>query len=190
MTKLSDIQLVILGAASQRPNRIVLPLPDRLKGGAARKVVDALISRGLIEEVASGQADPVWREEGDGKPVTLVATDAAFEVLSLETPSRPTAAFTAAASPSESLAPNDALQPPASHPRARSGKTREGTKQAQLIAMLECAEGATVAEIVAATGWQPHTVRGAFAGTLKKRLGLAVTSEKVDGRGRVYRLGR
>ena len=49
--------------------------------------------------------------------------------------------------------------------------------------------GATIAEIVAATGWQPHTVRGAFAGALKKRLGLTVESEKVEGRGRVYRTG-
>ena len=67
-------------------------------------------------------------------------------------------------------------------------KTRNDTKQAQLIAMLRRKEGATIAQIVAATGWQPHTVRGAFAGALKKKLGLEVTSEKVEGRGRVYRL--
>ena len=54
--------------------------------------------------------------------------------------------------------------------------------------MLGHAEGATIDEIVAATGWQPHTVRGAFAGALKKRLGLSVASEKVEGRGRVYRV--
>ena len=71
---------------------------------------------------------------------------------------------------------------------ARSGKTREGTKQALLVGMLGRAEGATIDEIVAATGWQPHTVRGAFAGALKKRLGLTIASEKVEGRGRVYRI--
>ena len=54
--------------------------------------------------------------------------------------------------------------------------------------MLARAEGATIDEIVAATGWQPHTVRGAFAGALKKRLGLTIESEKVEGRGRVYRI--
>jgi hypothetical protein len=67
-------------------------------------------------------------------------------------------------------------------------KTRDDTKQAQLIAMLRREEGATIAQIVAATGWQPHTVRGAFAGALKKKLGLTVTSEKVEGGERVYRL--
>ena len=47
--------------------------------------------------------------------------------------------------------------------------------------MLRRKQGATIAQIVEATGWQPHTVRGAFAGALKKKLGLTVTSEKVDG---------
>ena len=54
--------------------------------------------------------------------------------------------------------------------------------------MLQRPEGATIAEIVEATGWQPHTVRGALAGALKKRLALTIASEKVDGRGRVYRI--
>ncbi len=65
---------------------------------------------------------------------------------------------------------------------------RAGTKQAQLVAMLEAPEGASTAEIVAAFGWQPHTVRGAIAGALKKRLGLQIGSEAIEGRGRVYRM--
>ena len=68
-------------------------------------------------------------------------------------------------------------------------KTRTDTKQAKLIAMLEAKDGTTVAEIAAAFGWQAHTVRGALYGALKKKLGLDVTSEKVDGKGRVYRIG-
>jgi len=54
--------------------------------------------------------------------------------------------------------------------------------------MLRAEGGASIDEIVAATGWQPHTVRGAIAGALKKRLGLSVTSEKHKLRGRVYRI--
>ena len=54
--------------------------------------------------------------------------------------------------------------------------------------MLRRKQGATIAQIVEATGWQPHTVRGAFAGALKKKLGLTVTSEKVEGSERVYRI--
>jgi hypothetical protein len=73
-------------------------------------------------------------------------------------------------------------------PEPRTPRQREGTKQALLIAMLRRPEGATVPEVVEATGWQAHTARGAMFGALKKRLGLEVTSEKVEGRGRVYRL--
>jgi len=69
----------------------------------------------------------------------------------------------------------------ASTPRAES-------KQSQLIAMLKQPDGVTIVEITKALEWQPHTVRGAIAGALKKKLGLKVESEKVDDRGRVYRL--
>ena len=76
---------------------------------------------------------------------------------------------------------------PAGSGRVR--KARADSKQAKLIAMLKEKGGATVDEIAKTFGWQPHTVRGAIAGALKKRLGLDVTSEKVEGRGRVYRIG-
>ena len=82
--------------------------------------------------------------------------------------------------------PTEQATEPEAAPKART--PREGTKQATLIAMLRAPKGATIEEIMAATSWQSHTVRGAMAGALKKKLGLEVTSEKVEGRGRVYRL--
>ena len=54
--------------------------------------------------------------------------------------------------------------------------------------MLRRPEGATIEQIVKATGWQPHTVRGAIAGALKKKLGLTVSSEKTEDEPRVYRI--
>ena len=65
---------------------------------------------------------------------------------------------------------------------------RDGTKLATLVATLRMPEGATIAEIAVATGWQAHSVRGAMAGILKKKLGLTVTSARIAGRGRVYAL--
>ena len=61
------------------------------------------------------------------------------------------------------------------------------SKQDAVIAMLRRPEGATVDEVVSATGWQRHTVRGVFSGTLKKKLGLTLASAKEE-RGRVYRI--
>ena len=66
-------------------------------------------------------------------------------------------------------------------------KPRTNTKQAQMIAMLRRTNGATIEEMATELSWQHHTVRGAMAGALKKKLGLDITSEKVEGRGRVYR---
>ena len=69
-----------------------------------------------------------------------------------------------------------------------ASKPRAESKQSQLIALLKQRDGASIVEITKALDWQPHTVRGAIAGALKKKLGLKVESEKVDNRGRVYRI--
>ena len=76
---------------------------------------------------------------------------------------------------------------PASRPNRSAPQEPRPSKQAEVIALLRRPEGTTVAEVIAATGWQPHTVRGLFSGTLKKKLGLALTSGR-DDRGRVYRI--
>ncbi len=144
-------------------------------------------------------SDPVWRETGDGHGVTLVITDTGLAAIGIEPddtsePEAPRSATGADTGASAGGADNDATSSDTA-PTAPAGATlraqrtpREGTKQATLIAMLRAKDGATIAEIAAATGWQPHTVRGAMAGALKKKLELIVTSEKVEGRGRVYRL--
>ena len=204
MTKLSDTQLTILSAAAQRPDGNLLPLPGSLRGGAAAKVVAALLARGLVREEVTDSTRPadaalntIWRNEEDGRAVLLRITAAGLKALgiepeaaqSAEAPQRPGAGHTNSPASAASLSAATAEGPSASHPAPRRGKTREGTKQAALIAMLQRPEGATIGEVVEATGWQPHTVRGALAGALKKRLGLTIASEKVENRGRVYRLG-
>jgi hypothetical protein len=187
MTQLSDTQALILTAAAQRPERIALPLPESLRGGAAAKVVGAMIAKGYLEEVDADlrKGEPMWRETGDGHGTTLVATDAGLVAIGIKPEEPHTAPVGATDAPTEEPAPDTASEPDAA-PKART--PREGTKQATLIAMLRAPEGATIEEITATTGWQSHTVRGAMAGALKKKLGLEVTSEKVEGRGRVYLL--
>ena len=66
--------------------------------------------------------------------------------------------------------------------------TRENSKQAQMIELLKRPDGATLNQLVEVTGWQAHTVRGAMAGALKKKLGLNIASDKTDGQERKYRI--
>ncbi|MBA3518051.1 MAG: DUF3489 domain-containing protein [Rhizobiales bacterium] len=220
MTKPSDAQLIVFSAACQRPDRNVLPLPERMKGGAAQKIVASLLGKQLIEEVVAGANEPVWRDGEDGGRTTLRATDAALQALGIDPEEGARAQGSegdgGASEPADPVEEDQADQqtdtpaPPATGgDRADAGtgeptaaetasaspaagqvrKTRPDTKQAKLVAMLQSPHGASLDEIVAATGWQDHTVRGAIAGALKKKLGLTITSEKVEGRGRVYRIG-
>jgi hypothetical protein len=76
----------------------------------------------------------------------------------------------------------------AMNPEPKAPKLRNGTKQALMIDMLRRPEGATVEQIAEATKWARHTVRGAMAGALKKKLGLTITSEKTEGAARTYRI--
>ncbi len=187
MTQLSDTQALILSAAAQRPERIALPLPDSLRGGAAAKVVGAMLAKGFLQEIDADlrKGEPLWRETGDGHGTTLVATDAGLAAIGIELEDANPASVGATDAPTDQAAPDTASEPDAA-PKART--PREGTKQAKLIAMLRASDGATIEEIMVALDWAAHTIRGAMAGALKKKLGLEVTSEKAEGRGRVYRL--
>jgi hypothetical protein len=90
------------------------------------------------------------------------------------------------ANEAETLATEPSSQP-TEQLHAKVIRSREHSKQATIIGMLQRAEGATIAQICEATGWQPHTVRGTFAGAFKKKLGLTITSDKSQGGVRTYR---
>ncbi len=183
MTTPSDTQSLILSRAATRPGNLALPLPEGLVGAAAKMVVGKLIARGWLEEVEANlrRVEPMWRETGDGHGTTLVATAAGLEAIGIE----PVAA-SAVASARKAKSKPEPVQTPDDTYTAKPVAIRAGTKQAQIIVMLQRSEGATVAEIVEATGWLAHSVRGMISGALKKKLGLPITAEKVEGRGTVY----
>jgi hypothetical protein len=189
MPQLSDSQLVVLTAACQRPDCCVFPVTAKLKGNAAGNVLKSLLNKGLIKEVRAKRDDTVWRHDDSRGRMTLVATTDAFAALGIDPQD---AAEDVEAAADE--APTDVKAKPNPRPdksrtkEPKAHRTRDGSKQAQLIAMLRRAKGATIDEIVNALEWQPHTVRGAIAGALKKKLSLEVTSEKDEKRGRIYRI--
>ena len=176
MIKLTETQTTVLTAGAQRPDNIALPLPKGLAGAAAKMAVSKMIEHGWLQEVDANlrRGEPLWRETGDGHGTTLVVTYAGLLAIGIQ----PVVVKKSMASHVGSSA-----QPEAKHPTPRTG-----TKQALLIAMLQRAEGVTMLEIVAATGWQAHSARGAMSGALGKKLGLVVVSAKDVARGRVYRI--
>ena len=178
MTKLTDTQTMIPTAGAQREGNLAMPLPKCLHGAAAKMAVSKMISHGWLQEVdaSSSRGEPLWRETGDGHGTTLVVTNARLLAIGVA----PVVAQTMAAV-REHAAEASALKQPT--PRA-------GTKQAMLIALLQAPEGAAMEAIIAATGWQAHTARGAMSGALGKKLGLVVTSSKEPGGWRIYRINR
>ncbi len=176
MTKLTETQTIILSAGAKRADNIAMPLPNGLAGAAAKMAVNKMIEHGWLQEVDANlrRGEPLWRETGDGHGTTLVVTDAGLLAIGIE----PMVVKTMAA----------VHKTNAETPVPKLPKPRAGTKQAMLITLLRAPNGATMDEIVAATGWRAHTASGAMSGELGKKLGLIVTSAKEEGRGRVYRI--
>jgi Protein of unknown function (DUF3489) len=195
MTKLTDTQAVILSTASQRDDGAVLPLPEHLKltGGALTKVMDSLKAKGLIEHQGAPRGDdpPPLRITRAGLEAIGVAEDDASEGA--------TPADTGATSAEAGVQATDVAAPvtdvdraatlakrrakrkaakPTKTPPADMPTPRAGTKQARMIELLKRPEGATVEQIAAATVWQHHTIRGAIAGALKKKLKLKVEATR------------
>ena len=132
--------------------------PDTLRGVARAKVLAALLQRGWIEPA----------DDGHGM------TDAGYAAIGQLRPV-----------PLDDVQPvdaNDELQLMEGIP------VRPGTKLAALVVALRRPQGATSLQLILATGWQPHTVRGAISGMLRKKLGLNVVLAHNDTGERVYRV--
>ena len=203
-TQLTATQHAVLAYAIDHSDGKIDWFPENIKGGARKKVLDALSSRALI-----AQQGPDWFVAAEGfdalgmprrGPITLAALDAvianaeaaqtgANQVLADEVGGQdPTDAEIDASNDvdPEIEAAVTAIEATA-RAEAKKPRTRDNSKQASVIAMLKRPEGATIAQIVDATGWQAHTVRGTFAGAFKKKLGLTLVSDKGDGE-RIYRI--
>lgn len=132
--------------------------PDTLRGGARVKVLASLLQRGWIELADSGH----------------VLTDAGYAAIGQKRPMLP-----------DDVQPMDTI---VDLQLLEGIPIRPGTKLAALVMALRRPQGATSLQLMLATGWQPHTVRGAISGMLRKKLGLNVVLAHNDSGERVYRV--
>ena len=188
MPRLTDTQLVLLSGAAKRDDGALLPLPKRVKiePPTLTRVLKGLLKKGLVHEQPATPEAASWREDPETGRQMLVITPDGLDAIGVideqaEQKAKPRKVSPARPRKEESKRQSKTVQ---------KKSIRPGTKLATIVDLLHRNKGATIAEIVDATGWQPHSVRGAISGSLKKKMGLTVTSETVEGRGRVYRIGR
>ncbi len=206
-------QVLALASAARRDDG-ALALPARLKGRAAQNFVDALIEKGLARELRAKPDMPVCRRDAEtGGSYALIITRLGRASIAAGLPegsSQDIAPSTAlVASPmgahqglthvhAAALVPageRGRPEPHASMPRSEplpadgakgNNAPRQGSKLAGVIALLSCEAGVCIEELMASTGWLPHTTRAALTG-LRKR-GYVVLREHRAGKGSVYRI--
>jgi hypothetical protein len=191
--KLSDAQLVILSAAAQRPDGSLLPLPESLaaKGAALNRVmIEVLCTRKLAEERQTDNGAPEWRRDEESRPLGLFITKSGLLALGINETEETRPSQAAASMPRRR---KTATKPRSKARKASAAKSRKRaapsqTKQELVIKMLRRRSGATIDDIVAETGWQPHSVRGFFSGLVKKKLKLPLVSEVGKGGVRRYHI--
>jgi Protein of unknown function (DUF3489) len=156
--KLTDTQLVMLSAAAQRDD-LCLATPDKMKGAVLSKVSEKLLKLGLVREVRAKAGMPFWRHEETGQSYTLKLTATGLKAIAVDD------------RPDEAIAPRGALQPrPTPDTRSASGPgaigelartptPRPGSKLATVIDLLQRSEGATLSNLIEATGWLSHATR-------------------------------
>jgi hypothetical protein len=170
--KPKHMNFVIMTAAASRDDGATHPIPEsvKAKSAEANKALRFLQLRGFLAEIPTKDASKSWRKDDQGKHVMLTITERGRNALG----------------------PAPLPTPDSTKSKAKrnisASKVRKGTKLDLLIGLLKRKTGATIAEAVKATGWQPHSVRGAMSGTLKKKRGLMVESAPGAKRGRVYRI--
>jgi hypothetical protein len=182
MVKLTDTQLIVLSKAAQREDGAA-HLPDGMPKLAARKLGAALVAKKLMREVRSKSGMPVWRIEGEGRPISLVILKAGREAIGLDDDAAPLAAAKSPPRGKAGLPTAVGKIKNAASTKTSVGDSAvmatSGSKRSHVIGMLSAPAGATVTELVAATGWLPHTTRAFLTGLRKE--GFAVERQRSEG---------
>ncbi len=189
-TNLTPAQHAILAKAVKTSDGKIEWFPENIKGGARKKVLDGLFNRALITPAGEGWcvAAEGYDALGMKRPHVNAEHISKFEAKLDAIIANAEAAQDYTADADAELESAVAQAEASFKMPVKAPRTRDNSKQAEVIRMLQRPEGATIGQICAATDWQAHTVRGTFAGAFKKKLGLTIVSDKPQGGERVYRI--
>jgi hypothetical protein len=169
--KLTDAQLVVLSSAAEHAGGFVL-FPEPAPPTAGRTMT-VLLRRGLVAEVPAGNGDSIWRRDEAGKPLAAKITAAGLAAIGVTDEGKGGEVHERDAAASDA-------------PTMPSVIGKPGTKRALIMDLMQRNDGATLGELVEATGWLPHTTRAALTGLRKK--GLTLDRAKRQDGSTTYRL--
>jgi hypothetical protein len=158
--KLTDAQLVLLSAASQREDGLVVLIDAH---PSVARTIATLLRKELLVELTVQRRQPNWRQDENGKPVGLKLTASGYAAIGVE---------------------HNEPHKPETSPAAAPEQMRSGTKLQKVVYLLTRDHGATLNDLMEKTGWLPHTTRGVLSGLRKK--GFAISSEATNDDGRRY----
>lgn len=168
MAKLTDTQLMLLSRASQRDDGAAV-VPDRMNKAAAAKVAASLVGKKLMREVRARPGVPVWRQDENGRALSLIIMRAGRDTVDIDETSDKGPLTNAADEQEPQAVRGDQLVK--TLPRA-------GTKQALIVSLLSGRSGASINELMAATGWLAHTTRAALTGLRQRGYVLERTKQQ------------
>jgi Protein of unknown function (DUF3489) len=211
LAKLSDTQLVLLSAAAQCDDHCLTATP-KLKGGAAQKVADKLIAAGLVKEIKAKTGTPVWRRDDEtAQSFALKLTAAGLKAIAVDdgaTEEEPSELPGTNCEVLREVAPASAVAGQGVIKRnlkegggpgvlsQRLGQDgmpsapRSGSKAAEIVDLLRRDQGATIDELIEATGWLSHTTRAALTGLRKRGYEISRSRAGSVTRCGIERLGR
>ncbi len=177
MIKLTDTQMSVLASACERPDGVATR-PAALNRSAAAKVAAKLIEQALVQEVPAKRDAPVWRKDEEGRGFSLKILKAGRALVKA-----------AAKQAEQKLAPSEAASPAIAAPAAKvatrnvgvttpiaePAQPKAGSKRTMILALMQRQQGATMGDLIGATGWLPHTTRAALTGLRKSGIAIART---------------
>ena len=164
MMEVTAAHLTILATANTGEDGLI-KRPSTMKSAAAGKIAERLIELGLVREIRTKAEMPIWRTDNEGKAYSLKILKAGRLTLQAAE-----AKAESSGTPADYAKRRAEVSPTDTLPCAKDAAP--ATKRAIVISLLQRREGATIADLMAATGWLAHTTRAALSGL--RKTGVAV----------------